>query len=247
MLVRLPQRSALKCGALFIAAMTLIIVPYVIRNYLVTGQVFVTAQGPITTWGSTVERMESDQVFLVWQPIWWKSGMPIFTRVTGSTQFSDAIQNAHVLPLNAEFAKEAIKNVNAAPQIYFYNVARNFVSFNLDTMGFWNKFLIAHNKRLVEVLSEFWIVSLMILSAIGTLWGCVRNDDRAMAVTTVYMCTVVGHSISFVTELYTIIKLPLIVFGFALLMMRLENMPRYTMLAPTAACGMASLASVLAV
>jgi hypothetical protein len=109
-------------------------------------------------------------------------------------------------------------------------------------MAFWNKYLVAHNKRLVLVLSEFWIISLMILAAVGVIWGCIENDDDAMMVSAVYMCIVVAHSISFATELYTISKFPLIILGFALLVRRLEILPRYGVaLARLTASGTAGL------
>jgi hypothetical protein len=247
MLMRWPLRPAIKSSALLVIGMILIVGPYIVRNYLVTGQAFVTAQGGLGFWGSTVERIGPNEAFLAWQPIWWKHGMPIFSRVTGSAEYSNAIHNAYALPLNSEFAKQARYNIVSEPQIYFYNVLRNFVSFNLDTMSFWNKFLVAHNKRLVEVLSEFWVLSVMVLSAAGVIWGCARNDDSAMTVLTVYMCIVIAHSISFATELYTISKLPLIVLGFALLVMRLESAPRYGALARAIACSMAGLALIISI
>ena len=250
MLIRWPLRSAIKSTMLIGIGMILIVGPYVGRNYLITGQPFVTAQGGFGFWGSTVERMGPQESFLAWQPIWWKDGMPIFSRVTGSPEYSNAVFNAYVLPLSAEFGKETRQNrqnIVAAPQIYFYNVLRNFVSFNLDTMSFWNKFLIAHNKRLVEVLSEIWVISMMLLSAAGVIWGCARNDDDAMTVIAVYMCIVVAHSISFATELYTISKFPLILLGFALLVIRLENTTRYGMLARAIVCSMAGLALSISV
>lgn len=124
---------------------------------------------------------------------------------------------------------------------------RNFVSFNLDTMSFWNKFLVAHNKFLVEVLSGFWIVSLMALAAAGIIWGCASNDDDAMTVAAVYLCIVVAHSISFATELYTISKLPLLILGFALLVIRLERTGRYRVLAQAMACSMAGVALAISI
>ena len=83
----------------------------------------------------------------------------------------------------------------------------NFSSFDRDTMGFWRKFLVTRNKRLVGALSEFWIVSLMMLAAAGTIWGCARRDEDAMAVAAIYLGMVTAHSISFTTELYTVAKL----------------------------------------
>jgi hypothetical protein len=218
---------------------------------LITGQPIVTAQSGFAFWGTSIEKVAPNEPFLVWQPIWWKHGMPIFSRITGSAEFSIPMLNAYALQLNAEFSKEAKRNIVAAPEIYLHNVARNFVSFNLDTMGFWNKYFGAHNKRLVQVLSEFWIICLMMLAAAGVTWGCIRNDDDAMIVMMIYIGTVVAHSISFATELYTIAKLPLIVLGSALLIRRLAVLPRYGVIwARLIAGGMAGLGllvSVLAV
>jgi 4-amino-4-deoxy-L-arabinose transferase-like glycosyltransferase len=247
MLIRRPRHHALTSTILLGVGMILMVGPYVARNYSVTGQPFVTAQAGFAFWGTSIEKIDPDQPFLVWQPIWWKYGMPIFTKITGSAQYSEPLINAYAVQLNAEFSKQARQNITAAPDIYLYNVARNFISFNLDTMAFWNKFFVAHNKRLVQVLSEFWIVCLMALAAAGAIWGCLRNDDDAVTVTAVYLCIVVAYSISFATELYTISKFPLIILCFALLVVRLENTPRYRMLARTLACGTAGFALIISV
>jgi hypothetical protein len=227
MLIRCPLRPAFKSIVLILVGMILVVGPYVGRNYLITGQPVVTAQSGFAFWGTSIEKIGPNEPFLVWQPIWWKYGMPIFTKVTGSTEYNERLINAYAVQLNAEFSKEAGQNIVAAPEIYLYNVLRNFISFNLDTMGFWNKFFAAHNKHLVWVLSEFWMVSLIVLAAAGIIWGCVGNDDDAMIVLVIYLGIVVAHSISFATELYTIAKLPLIILGFALLVRRLEMLPRY--------------------
>jgi hypothetical protein len=247
MLMRWPLRPAIKSIVLIGIGMTLIVGPYVVRNALVTGRPFVTAQGGVNFWALSIAKMNPDERFLVWQPIWWKYGMPIFSKVTGSAEYSEPAQNAHALQLNDEFWKEAGHNVAAAPQIYLTNMVRNFISFNLDTMEFWNKFFVAHNKRLVGALSELWIISLMLLSAIGVIWGCIKNDEDAMTVLAVYACIVVAYSISFATELYTIGKFPLIVLGFALLIKRLESMPGYGGLARAATCSMAGVGLIISV
>jgi hypothetical protein len=87
----------------------------------------------------------------------------------------------------------------------------------------------------------------MLLAAAGAIWGCIRNDDDAMTVTAVYLGIVAAHSISFSTELYTISKFPLIVLGFALLVIRLESTTRHGMLARTLACGTAGFALIISV
>ena len=251
MLIRWPLRSAIKSTVLMGVGMILIVGPYVARNDLITGQPIVTAQGGLAFWGTSIEKIGPDEPFLVWQPIWWKYGMPIFTRVTGSAEYSRPLRNAYAVQLNDEFSKEAMNNIIAAPEIYLHNVFCNFISFNTDAMGFWNKCFAAHNKHLVQVLSEFWITCLMMLAAVGAIWGCISNDDDAMMVTAIYLGVVIAHSISFATELYTIAKLPLIILGFALVVRRLEVLPRYGValarLTAAGAAGLGLLISGLAV
>jgi hypothetical protein len=245
LLMRLSPRPAIKSIVLIGIGMILIVGPYVGRNYLVTGQPVVTAQGGFGFWGSSIEKMLPNEPFIVWQPIWWKYGMPIFTKVTGSAEYSEPLLNAYAPQLNTELWKEARQNIIAAPDIYLYNVFRNFISFNLDTMEFWNKFFVAHNKRLVQTLSSIWIVCMMMMAAAGVAWGCIRKEADAMTVVAVYLCIVVAYSISFATELYTINKFPLIVLGFALLLRRSQSIPRYKTLARGTACGMAGFALLI--
>ena len=247
MLCRLPRSQAVRAIGLILVGMVLTVGPYVARNYLITGQPIVTAQSGFAFWGTSIEKSGADEPFLVWQPIWWKYGMPTFSKVTGSTKFSAPLLNAYALQLNAAFSKEAWQNILAAPGTYLHNIMRNFISFNLDTMEFWNRFLVIRNERLVQALSKFWIVSLMVLAAAGAIWGCAKRDDDAMTVTAIYLGMVVAHSISFATELYTVAKLPLIVLGFALLMGRLENIPRCEVLARATACGMAGVGLLISV
>jgi hypothetical protein len=118
-------------------------------------------------------------------------------------------------------------------------------------LGFWNKFLVTHNKRLVQALSGLWIVSLMALAGAGAIWGCVANEDDAMMAMMIYLGMVVAHAISFATELYAIAKLPLIILGFALLVRRLQALSRHgaalARLTAAGAAGLGLLVSALAV
>ena len=70
-----------------LVGMILTFAPYVGRNYLVTGQPIITAQSGFAFWGTSIEKIGPDDPFLVWQPIWWKYGMPTFSKVTGSAEY----------------------------------------------------------------------------------------------------------------------------------------------------------------
>ncbi len=247
MLFRCPIRHAIKSSGWILVGLILIVGPYVGRNYLITGQPIVTAQGGFAFWGSSVEKMGPNEAFLDWQPLWWKYGMPIFSRVTGSTEYSELLLNTYAIQLNAEFSKEARQNIIATPKIYLFNVLHNYVFFNLDTMEFWNKYFIVDNKALVHTLSQIWIVCLMIMAATGSIWGGIKNDDNALIVIIVYLGIVIAHSISFASQLYTIGKLPLIILGFALLMRQLAIRPGYEVLASIVACSMAGFGLLISI
>jgi hypothetical protein len=247
MLCWLPRSQAIRSIGLILVGMILAVGPYIARNYLVTGQPIITAQSGFAFWGTSIEKIGPSEPFLIWQPIWWKYGMPTFSKITGSAEYSGPLLNAHALQLNAAFSKEALQNILAAPGIYLHNVMHNFISFNMDTMEFWNKFFVVHNKGLVQALSRSWIVSLMLLAAAGAIWGCAKREEDAMTVIAIYLAMVVAHSISFATELYTIAKLPLIILGFALLVRRLEHVPRCATAARALACGMAGIGLLISV
>ncbi len=72
MLCRLPRSQAVRSVGLILIGMVLIVGPYVGRNYLVTGQPIVTAQSGFAFWGTSIEKIDPGEPFLVWQPIWWK-------------------------------------------------------------------------------------------------------------------------------------------------------------------------------
>jgi hypothetical protein len=72
-----------------------------------------------------------------------------------------------------------------------------------------------------------------------------------MMVMMIYLGMVVAHSISFATERYAIAKIPLIILGFALLVRRLQALPRHGVplarLTAGGAAGLGLLISALAV
>ena len=86
MLCRQPRSLAMRT-MIDMVGMILTVGPYVGRNYLVTGQPIVTAQSGFAFWGLH-RKIGADEPFLVWQPIWWKYGMPTVSKITGSMEYS---------------------------------------------------------------------------------------------------------------------------------------------------------------
>ena len=131
-----------------------------------------------------------------------------------------------MVALNSAFAAEARRNILHDPGIYCYNVARNFLSFNLDTMQFWPHQLLFANspsRSIIRNLSDIWIFPLLFLSLAGVVWCAVRGDPPAWVVIAVYFGIVFAHTIAFSTQLYTCVRLPMVTLGFILLIGQLEN------------------------
>jgi hypothetical protein len=247
---RLWSWRAALCGTVwFVLGMGLVVAPYMARNYRVgDGMVGVTAQPGFAFWGSSVEPVKEGAPFLVWQPIWWTKGMPIYARVTGSTNYSNATLNAYAVPLNRAFAMEARRNIRQSPGIYLYNVTHNLWSFNTDKLVFWFNSFQSANDAVTPGgtrIGLLWIVGVMVLGSVGLLWAMAAGQRSAWAVGAVFVTLIVSHSISFLTELYTCCKLVPLVLGVALLLERLTALTsshrRLTWLSPavaiTGVCG----------
>ena len=63
--------------------------------------------------------------------------MPIYTRVTGQTEYSLPVFTANAPRLNAEFGRVAGENIRRDPMIYVSNVTNNLWRFPLDASGWW--------------------------------------------------------------------------------------------------------------
>lgn len=110
--------------------MLVVLGPLTIRNYLLTNRlIFVNAQGGVALWGSTVEKLPQDNVDDPWKIIWYRHGMPIFSKITGSSTYKSRLFYKNILKLNQEFKKQAIANILHRPDIYFHNIIRNFILF----------------------------------------------------------------------------------------------------------------------
>jgi hypothetical protein len=251
MLLRLPKRPVTRSLVLMLVGMTLIIGPYVGRNYLITGQPIVTAQSGFAFWGTSIEKIDPGQPFLVWQPIWWKYGMPIFSGVTGSAEYSRPADECLRGPAQRRIFETGPAKYRRRTR---HLLAQCLAQLHLLQSGY-DGILeqIPGHAQQAPCSGAFGILDHFAdgLATAGAIWGCVANDDDAMMVMMIYLGMVVAHSISFATERYAIAKLPLIILGFALLVRRLQALPRHGVplarLTAGGAAGLGLLISALAV
>jgi hypothetical protein len=224
---------------LFTMGMLLPISPYAIRNYVVSGRlVLVTSQGSFAVWGSTLAKLRPGEKYLLWTTLWRREGMPIYTRVTGSSEFSLEEFSQHVSELSDEFGREAWTNIRKHPDVYLHNVAHNLWRFNVDLMDYWLVFFQRVNAggsedepmrlppraRWAGTATRVWVTGLAVLGLIGVAAGLRGGDPGAWAVLLVYAMFCFAHSMTFMGPRYTYLKLPLLVVAFGLLLRQLGRL-----------------------
>ncbi len=219
--------------ALFTLGMLLPIGPYAIRNYVRSGRlVLVTSQGSFAVWGSTVEKLRPGEKYLLWTALWRREGMPIYTRVTGSSEFSLEEFDAHISELSDRFTRETWRNIRTHPEVYLHNVTRNLWWFNVDLMDYWLVFFQRKNAggsasepmslppraRWSGSATRVWVAGLALLGLIGVAAGMRNRDLGAWAVALVYVMFCLAHSLTFMGPRYTYLKLPVLVVAFEVLL-----------------------------
>jgi hypothetical protein len=126
-------RPALRATALLALGMAIVILPWTARNYAVSGRfVPVNLQAGIVAWAATEKP-------LPWDPdhyLWFEVGpelLRIHTRVTGMKGY-DIVTFVRRLPeLEAEYRREALRNLRQKPSVYARNVARVLWAFAAQT------------------------------------------------------------------------------------------------------------------
>lgn len=130
---RRSWRSALRSTARLALGMALVILPWTARNYAVSGRfVPVNLQAGVVAWAATEKP-------LPWDPdhyLWFEVGpelLRIHTRVTGMKGY-DIVTFVRRLPeLEAEYRREAVRNLRQKPSVYAGNVARALWAFAAQT------------------------------------------------------------------------------------------------------------------
>ena len=122
---------------LFILGMSIAIMPYTVRNYIITKEFIpVNAQGGLALYAGTVTKFERIPNHYRWWTVMFKYVCPIYFREIhdplDDPRLCKSKYQEHALQLDSVFKKEAINNIINNPQIYFYNTLINFVTINLD-------------------------------------------------------------------------------------------------------------------
>jgi hypothetical protein len=225
---RFSWQPTLKMSVIFIVGMFIVIAPYTIRNYSLTKRIIpVNAQGGIALWAGTTRKLERSPNHYRWWTLWYKDGMPIYSRVTKTQEYSFNIYMVNALEINDEFKREALKNIYQQPEVFFHNFIQNLITFNLDINSVFIKMYqtiqepdVRIDKRWLSVgtqqdfyssfetlLFEIFIFVLELLS-LGGFVVAIRKDTSILVPGLVYLCFCVAHSITHMDLMYYYIKIP---------------------------------------
>ncbi|MGD2270769.1 MAG: glycosyltransferase family 39 protein [Desulfobacterales bacterium] len=219
----------LKSWFFFILGFSLIIVPHTVHNYTLTARIIpVNAQSGISFWAGTVKKMARDPNHYRWWELWYSEGMEIYHRVTGSRKYSYSRYVRHIIQLEDEFRKDALRNLQQRPGVYFHNFFVDFVTFNLDINAVFIKIFRAIQNPLVQINKEWLRVGdpqdfysssqanafkyyVNLLSLFGFIGICiaVKQKDKSLLVPgLVYLSFCFAHSLTYMDLMYYYIKIP---------------------------------------
>ena len=128
------KKKIIEFSVLFILGMSIVILPYTIRNYNLTKELIpVNAQSGIALWGGTVTKLERSPNHYRWWGVWYGYGVPLYNSITQSYEpFRSRNYMSQAILLDRVFMKEAIHNISQRPTVYLYNVINSFVTINID-------------------------------------------------------------------------------------------------------------------
>jgi 4-amino-4-deoxy-L-arabinose transferase-like glycosyltransferase len=232
-------RLAFRQTAVFAIGMIVVIAPYTIHNYFLTNRLFaVNAQSGAALWSGTSKKLERSPNHYRWQKFWAEAGMPIYSKITKSSEYKLTDYIAYLPELEDEFKKQALINLYRQPQVYLYNFMLNFLTFNVDMNSVFIKLFqfIQNSDEKIEqklfwpghpqqfyssfasVVFELLVYFLLICGMWGIVLAIYRKDEAVLVPVMVFLCFCIAHCLSYMDLMYYYIKLPFlyIFYGFFL-------------------------------
>ena len=218
-LLRSSVRKATLATAFFSLGMIVVVAPYTIRNYAVTGRFIpVNQQASFAFWGTSLERIPEGQRYLQWVSMWFRNGMKTYTEVTGAADYTIATFEDHVLELSDRFSVLAADNLRRNPAIYAYNASRNAVSFLTDqpTSYYFALYQWPRDAGMSRLVAGLPLMLMSLVGLIAAIVGALRRDQRWSLVVLLFVMMWAAHTLTFLEARYLYVKVPTIVTAFVL-------------------------------
>lgn len=237
---RAPWRDSLHAGALFGAALAVVVLPWTARNYALSGRVVpVNDQGWAVVWGSTTKPLGIHPNHYKWYSL-----LPelkqVYLRVSGRPDFDYLTYVRANAAYEAAFRDEALGNLRRSPGTYLGNAVSGVVSFCLDInsvfLEAWEYrqatgvppqtswFIVGHPQGFhpggTRRPFAAWAGLMTALAAGGLLVAFRGRDRRALAPAAVFACLAFGHAVSYMDLMYYYQRVPFLVVFAAFLVER---------------------------
>jgi hypothetical protein len=231
--LRLRGVPALKATLLTLFGMSLAIAPWTGRNWQLTGRLIpVNAQAWTVLWATTAMEVGSPPDRYKWYPIAKEHFLPIYARVTGEPVYTYPTFVRNILPLEAAFREEALRNLRARPEVYLRNAWHSGLSYALDV----NAIFLTVFERIQHTGGEVdpgWVTlghpealplsasarafnglvwALTGLAAFGVVVAWRRRDLSLVEPVLAILCLGLGHALVYMDLLYYYSKLPFLIF-----------------------------------
>jgi hypothetical protein len=214
-----PIRKAVIATAFFSLGLCLVVTPYALRNYALTGRFIpVNEQAAFALWGTSLERIPPGAGYLDWRSMWLRRGMETYTEVTGTTTYTIAIFEDHVLELSDRFSAIAADNLRRDPMIYGYNAAHNAVMYVVDqpTSNYFDRYQWPHDADTSRLIAGASLIFMTVIGMAAMAVGALRRDRRWTLVLLLFVMMWAAHALTFLEARYLYMKIPTIVVGFVL-------------------------------
>lgn len=232
---RFSLMPALKVFIPFLFGMALVISPYTLRNYSITGRLIpVNAQGWTALWGSSVTDFSRNPNHYNWYKLFPEHYEPVFYRATGKNyDYVTLIKNN--IKVEDEFRKSALENLEKKPLTYIHNIVNSFITLNLDINSVFIRIFQYlqgpgtevdkgwfvpgaaqdFNSSSIPAAFAYFTYMLLVLALAGICLAVRKRELFFLVTGFVYLCLAVSHSISYMDLMYYYIKIPfLFLFSF---------------------------------
>lgn len=236
---RFGSRRALRAGLLMLLTSVVVMTPWTVRNYRLTGRVLpVGDTGWHTLWAQTVRPLHPDPDRYVHFNLH-EDIDRLFGAITGAPQYSYPIHVRQTGAVEQGFRADALANIRRHPQVYAANVARSLVSLVFRSSVVYVRATDAlHTQpgsRDRNAVPQEWLrpgapdvgsagmawatsaalAIIGILAAGGIAGSALRREAFGLTALAVAGCVLSTHALAFVSMMHHYLRLPFLFAGAA--------------------------------
>jgi len=222
------RRSALRPAALFAAGLVIVVAPWTVRNYAVSGRVIpVNDQAWAAIWGSTTKPLGIHPNHYKWASLRTELSQ-VFLRVSGRSDFDYVAYVRSGEAYEAAFREEALRNLRRSPGVYLQNAVSGLLAYGLHINSVFIKafqykqtagvpaetswFVIGHPQDFypggASTTFSAYAFLMTALAGGGIVVACKGRDSRALGPGMVFACLALAHAISYMDLMYYYQRLP---------------------------------------